>query len=299
VKNTIKGGFLMNSLVNYNERGNWGNNKYRGNCSGKLIVDLHEVYKFGEISDYMRGSNTTGETADFLKIKSNTYDLNTGFDLVNDDIKERNKFILFHPPYWDIIKYSGNQYGIEPLKNDLSHIKDYKEFLRYLNYCIAKQYSSLKTGGRLAVLLADIKKSGVYYPLGLDFQKFGTIESIVIKAQNNCYSDKIQYSGKFIKIAHEYLVIMRKDNPYLTNIKITKNIELDIRDSEKITWRDLVAAVLEKLGGKATLKDIYSEVEGHKKTSTNSNWMEKIRQTLQRYDYMFRNNDRGVWVLAK
>ena len=30
----------MKSVVSYEERGNYGNNRYRGNCSGRLIEDI-------------------------------------------------------------------------------------------------------------------------------------------------------------------------------------------------------------------------------------------------------------------
>lgn len=59
----------MNTIVRYDDRGKFGNNKYRGNVSGKLILDLHKVYGFETISDYMRGSNTVGQTAESLNIK--------------------------------------------------------------------------------------------------------------------------------------------------------------------------------------------------------------------------------------
>lgn len=83
----------MNTIVRYDERGKWGNNKYRGNASSKLLIDLHKVYKFNEVSDYMSGSFTTQEVANYLNIISNCYDLNAVFDLISNDIKERNEFI--------------------------------------------------------------------------------------------------------------------------------------------------------------------------------------------------------------
>lgn len=288
----------MDSIVDYKERGNFGNNKYRGNCSGKLILDLNKVFKFNSISDYMRGSNTVGDAAKFLKIKSNTYDLNMGYDLIDEEIKELNEFIFFHPPYWDIIKYSGFQYGNEPLKNDLSNIKDYKEFIRVLNYCIEKQYSSLKVGGRMAILMADIKKHYKLYSMLLDMKKIGTIEQIVIKKQNNIMSENKKYFNEnFIRITHEYVLILRKDYPYLYNYKIVVDESEDIRDKKDVTWKDLVASVLAKLGGKANLCDIYREVYGHKKTLTNKNWQAKIRQTLQIYN-IFSSFNKGIWELA-
>ena len=34
---------------------------------------------------------------------------------------------------------------------------------------------------------------------------------------------------------------------------------------EKITWRDVVLAAMEALGGKASLEQLYKEIEGHKR----------------------------------
>nr|WP_033047145.1 DNA methyltransferase [Clostridium botulinum] len=289
----------MRSIVSYKERGNFGNNKYRGNATGKLLIDLHKVYKFSEISDYMSGSFTTRDVGKELNIKTHCYDLNNGFDLIEDDIKERNKFIYWHPPYWDIIKYSGFMYGNKPLKNDLSHIKDYKEFIRALNYCLSKQYASLKLGGRMAILMADVKKNKKLYSMLLDMNKLGTIEQIVIKEQLNCFSNNKQYSNEnFIRIAHEYCLILRKDEPYLLSYMITKRGYMDLRNSLKITWKDLIASVLENLGGKATLENIYMQIQNHKKTQINKHWKEKVRQTLQIYKNVFINLNRGVWSLV-
>lgn len=290
----------MKSIVRYEDRGEFGNNKYRGNFSGRLLDDLNSVFKFDEISDYMRGSNTTGEWGRARNIKATTYDLNMGYDLMKEEIKEINKNIIWHPPYWDIIKYSGYMYSKgKPVENDLSHIADYKEFMRAINFCLAKQYASLKTGGRMFILMADVKKNHQLYSMLLDMDKLGTIEQIVVKEQINCMSDGKKYANEnFIRIAHEYLLVLRKDNPYLYNMKIVKNLSMDIRDSLKITWKDLVAAVLQKLGGKAKLEDIYKQIEGHKKCEVNKNWKEKVRQTLQIYTKVFDRIDRGLWEIA-
>jgi len=295
----------MKSIVSYPKRGHYGNNKYRGNATGKLLIDLHKVYKFNEISDYMSGSFTTSDVGKELNIKTNCYDLNglkgehSKFDLIENDIKERNSFIYWHPPYWDIIKYSGYMYGNEIIKNDLSHIKDYNEFIKAINYCLAKQYSSLKIGGRIAILMADIKKNHRLYSMLLDMNKLGTIEQIVIKEQLNCMSDNKNYFNEnFIKIAHEYCLILRKDEPLILDYMITKKGKMDLRDSLNITWKDLVASTIESLGGKANLERIYKEIEGYKKTINNSNWKAKIRQTLQINPKIFKNIERGIWKLT-
>lgn len=92
----------LTSIVSYPERGAGGNNRYRGNCSPKLIEDLIGFFKPQEICDYMCGSGTTKAAADKLGIKSHLYDLHSGFDIMNCDIKERPEFIFWHPPYWDM-----------------------------------------------------------------------------------------------------------------------------------------------------------------------------------------------------
>ena len=83
----------------YPERGQGGNNRYRGNCSPKLIEDLIAHFRPHEVCDYMCGSNTTADAARTMGIVSHTYDLHSGFDLLHTDIKERPEFIFWHPPY--------------------------------------------------------------------------------------------------------------------------------------------------------------------------------------------------------
>lgn len=287
----------MNSIVSYPERGIGGKNNYRGNCSPKLIEDLYKQYGFSSISDYMCGSGTAEDVARSKKIKSSCYDLNRGFDVLNNDIKERNEFIFWHPPYWDIIKYSGNMYGDRPHVSDLSHIEDYRKFVEVMNVALMKQYGTLKTGGRMAILVGDIKKKGKLYSMILDMAKPGTIENIVIKAQHNCFSDRNNYAGKFIPIVHEYLLILRRDNAYIEKLLITKEVDFDIRDSYTITWKDVIAAVIEKANRPLSLKEIYEAVRYHRKAKNNNNIEAKVRQTLGQYSIFIKCSS-GVYTLA-
>ena len=65
----------LTSIVSYPERGEGGNNRYRGNCSPKLIEDLIGFFKPTEICDYMCGSGTTKAAADKCGIQSKLYSL--------------------------------------------------------------------------------------------------------------------------------------------------------------------------------------------------------------------------------
>ena len=100
----------LTSIVSYPERGEGGNNRYRGNCSPKLVEDLIGFFRPAEICDYMCGSGTTKAAADKCGIGSHLYDLHSGFDVMNCEIPERPGFIFWHPPYWDIVTYSDVMY---------------------------------------------------------------------------------------------------------------------------------------------------------------------------------------------
>ena len=67
----------LTSVVSYPERGQGGNNRYRGNCSPKLIEDLIAHFRPHEVCDYMCGSNTTADAARTMGIVSHTYDLHS------------------------------------------------------------------------------------------------------------------------------------------------------------------------------------------------------------------------------
>ena len=304
----MKSSSSLKSIVSYPERGTGGNNRYRGNCSPKLIEDLIGFFKPKEICDYMCGSGTTKSAADKFNIKSNLYDLHSGFDIMNCDINERPEFIFWHPPYWDIIKYSDvmykasdvkTQYGYDPIPLDLSRIVDWSCFVDAMNYAMMKQFMALEKGGRMAVLMGDIKKKGKLYSMISEIIKPGTLENIIIKAQHNCFSDNIQYSGSFIPILHEYVLIVRKDNPISIPVLMCKHKTVDIRDMKNITWRDVIAAVLEESNKAVPLTYLYEQIGTHQKAQANKWWKEKIRQTLQYHPQYFKHNGRGLWSLRK
>ena len=297
----------LTTVVSYPERGVGGNNKYRGNCSPKLIEDLINFYKPTEICDYMVGSGTTFDAAKNCGIICNGYDLNRGFDLMNNDIPERSEFTFWHPPYADIITYSDvmysaeevrKKYGFDPRESDLSRIKDWDKFVEAMNYCCMKQFAALEKGGRMAVLMGDIKKKGKLYSMLAEIAKPGTLEQIVIKTQHNCVSDRRTYTGKFIPIVHEYLMIVRKDNSLIFPLLMTTQNAVDIRDMTTSTWRDVLVSVMEQKRGVWGLDEIYEQIDGHKKTKNNVNWKAKVRQTLQLHPNLFCHEGAGKWSIV-
>lgn len=298
----------LTSIVSYPERGEGGDNRYRGNCSPKLIEDLLRFFRPCDVCDYMCGSGTTKAAADKLGISSHIYDLHSGFDMMSCEIPERPEFIFWHPPYWDIVTYSDvmyraadvqNQFGYDPRKSDLSRIPDWDTFVAAMNYAMMKQFNALEKGGRIAVLMGDVKKKGCLYSMLAEIAKPGTLENIIIKAQHNCFSNQIKYSGKFIPILHEYVMIVRKDSPMLMPVLQTQRRSVDIRDMQEAAWRDVVAAVLEQCDQPVALSYLYEQIEPHQKVQANKWWKEKIRQTLQYYPKPFLHTDKGMWKLNR
>jgi hypothetical protein len=297
----------LTSVVSYPERGEGGNNRYRGNCSPKLIEDLIEHFKPQVIHDFMCGSGTTQDAAAKMGIESKAFDLHSGFDLTAHEIGDRPEFVFWHPPYHDIIVYSDKQYkaadvirdyGYDPCETDLSRIAKWEDFVKTMNYCMMKQYAALEKGGRMAVLVGDIKKKGKLYSMIFELAKPGTLENVIIKTQHNYASASTKYSGNFIPIVHEYLLIVRKDNGLAVPIMLTRTVQTDIRDLENTTWKDVVAGVLADYGQEVELARVYEKVDGHKKAENNKHWKEKVRQTLHAHPGIFIQKDEK-WRLAK
>lgn len=296
----------MRSIVSYPDRGQFGNNRYRGNCSGRLIEDIIDQFNIRQLSDFMVGGGTTEDVCRSRGIPGYFTDLNRGYDMLSMDIPERSEAIMWHPPYGSLIRYSDNmypsdeileKYGIDCREADLSRCPDWQTFIKRLNHCMLKQFESLEKGGRMFVLMGDIKKSGHLYSMICDIIKPGTLENIVIKAQHNCWSDRQSYSGQFIPIEHEYLMIVRKDSGLITPVAFGVHRELDFRKVSACSWRDLVHDIIEENSREMALEEIYSELKDCPKTERNPHWKEKIRQTVQDSRY-FTRTARGRYALA-
>ncbi len=298
----------LTTVVSYPDRGVGGSSKYRGNCSPRLIEDLIAHFGLQEICDYMCGSNTTGDAAASMGITSHTYDLHSGFDLLHCNIPERPQFIFWHPPYWDIIKYSDvmyraadvqDRFGYDPRQFDLSRIPTWDAFVKAMNYCMMKQFCALDKGGRMAVLVGDIKKKRKLLSMLFELIKPGTLENVIIKTQHRCVSDRTVYSGKFIPIVHEYLLLLRKDAPLQYPLLMTCRMEGDIRDMPGATWRDILADAMESFQDAVHLEKIYGQVGHYQRAKHQQYWQEKVRQTLRTYPNIFFSPRRGMWMLRK
>lgn len=205
----------MKSVVSYPSRGPWGNTHYRGNCSGYLIRDLLYFYSPRTFLEVFAGGGTGYEVAKELGYTNSIHlDLNPhwgSWNALKDEIPISVDFIFSHPPYYNMIVYSGREWGEEPHEDDLSRSTDYSDYIRKLNLVNDKLMRSLNIGGRLAILIGDCRKQGKYYSIIKDMAYPGPLETHIIKIQHNVASARKKYKGQFIPIVHEHLLIFRKE----------------------------------------------------------------------------------------
>ena len=207
------------SVVSYPDRGPWGDANYRGNCSGYLVKDL--ILRFGcrSVFDPAEGSATVRDVVaginQFLRteIDYEGRDLRHGWDILTGRLPERQfDLVWYHPPYWDIIRYSDGP-------NDLSNCRSLEEFERKLNRSVERLFQTIKPGGSMAVLIGDKRKDGGYYPLfrSLLFNpNVGELKALIVKVQHNCRSNYRNYNTRnpfLIPIKHEYCLVFQKQPP--------------------------------------------------------------------------------------
>ena len=244
----------MQSLVSYPNRGNWGDSRWRGNCSGHLIVDLIKHFSPKSFLDICEGSGTSREVCSFLKVPYFGLDLQSGFDFTKDSvlnsIKDRVDMVFSHPPYHDIIKYSGEVYGNDAIEGDLSRCRSIDEFLEKSQLMLLNQREATVDGGIYSTLIGDIRnKRYGFRSLQSDFISLMPKEEligVVIKAQHNVFSDSKQYQGNFIPIKHEYLLVWKKASKSI--YQVVWGLASEFKNKISSTWRNVIRMALFVLG---------------------------------------------------
>jgi DNA modification methylase len=128
------------------------------------------------------------------------------------------QFVLMHPPYWDIIKFSNK-------KNDLSNTSSVEEFLKMFGKAAKKAYSVLEKERYCAVVIGDKYSSGEWIPLGFyvmqEMIKIGyKLKSTIIKNYDQTTAKRNQkdlwryraLAGGFYIFKHEYIFLFQKES---------------------------------------------------------------------------------------
>jgi DNA modification methylase len=126
------------------------------------------------------------------------------------------QFLILHPPYWDIIKFSNK-------KADLSNAKSTEEFLLMFRKVVENTYPLLDKKRYCAVVIGDKYSSGEWIPLGFYvmqemINKGFKLKSTIIKNFDQTTAKRNQkelwryraLAGGFYVFKHEYIFLFQK-----------------------------------------------------------------------------------------
>lgn len=254
----------------------------------------------------MSGSGTSKAAADQLGVKSVLYDLNPnpangkgGWNALKDEVTDDADMIFLHPPYHQIVRYSGSMWGDEPHPDDLSNCESYLEFIDKLNYVIKKLYMALRTDGRMAILVGDIRQQGSFYSIQHDIMTLGALEAFVVKGQYNCKSDSRKYAKPFVPIVTEYMLLLKKEGGLLIPFtrRVTGEFDMLRYDNSAVTWNHLVRTVMESKGGRIKAEELYNILAEHPKARGRQHYKDRIRAVIQEYPDLYSFCGRGEYRL--
>jgi len=157
-------------------------------------------------------------------------------NVVNGDsrkIKEFFKDVKFNfcissPPYWDILNRSTDGFkdtrekkGLDvrysDKNHDLGNIDNYEKFINELAQIYFDIYDLLENESYIVVVIKNVKKKGVMYPLAWDLAK-KLSEKYTLKDEKLWIQDKIGLSpygyphGWSSNILHHYCLILKKED---------------------------------------------------------------------------------------
>lgn len=127
--------------------------------------------KYGKRNDFwfeqFPGGEIVHEVATQLCLELERHKFEDGYDARKID-SDGGVFdgVISHPPYWTAIKYSEDP-------RDLSNCSTYDEFLAEWEKCITEAERILKPGGWLIIIVGDVRRSRILYPLHSDTIQFG------------------------------------------------------------------------------------------------------------------------------
>jgi SAM-dependent methyltransferase len=203
----------LTSLYHKSWRGNYGDPRYPGNCSGELIKDLLRFFDAKRVLDPMTGSGTCADVCRELGIEWVSQDIRLGFDACDAKSYEglgTFDFCWLHPPYWRQQRYTEDP-------RDLSKAPTLNAFLRRYALLIRSCASVLAPGGKLAILMGDYsdRHAGfvplVYHTKRLAFDA-GLAQSCtdIIRFSHGASSSRKVYASSFIPGLHDVCSVFQK-----------------------------------------------------------------------------------------
>lgn len=196
-----------------------------------------------------------------------------------------------------MVNYSSKVWGNEPNQWDLSQMS-LSDFNEAMVLALMNIHDATASGGYYGVLMGNLRRNGQYYNLSSMVERVAPAPLVdeIIKIQNNCRSDKNNYNGKIVRIAHEKLMIFKKKAQaalYFLSKTLSRH---DV--SAQLTWKASVRRVLQQANKSLKLADIYAAIAPYAAQRDNEHWQAKVRQVLQDERY-FNRLSLGVYELNK
>ena len=210
-------------LRRYTKQGEYVLDAFLG--SGTTLIECKRLGRNGigielltEISEMAKKNISYEENKFNVKtevINANSAELNFKRELENRGINSV-QFLIMHPPYWNIIKFSKNE-------KDLSNAKTVEEFLNLFGKVVDNTYDILDKDRYFAVVIGDKYSQGEWIPLAFytmnEVLKRGYIlKSTIIKNFEETKGKMNQKAlwryralvGGFYIFKHEYIFLFKK-----------------------------------------------------------------------------------------
>ena len=210
-------------LRRYTKQGEWVLDAFLG--SGTTLIECKRLGRNGigvellpEIVEIANKNISSEENKFNVKtevINEDSTELNFKQELEKRNIKSV-QFLIMHPPYWDIIKFSKNN-------KDLSNAKSVEDFLNLFGKVVDNTYDVLDKGRYFAVVIGDKYSKGEWIPLAFytmnEVLKRGYIlKSTIIKNFEETKGKMNQKElwryralvGGFYIFKHEYIFLFKK-----------------------------------------------------------------------------------------
>ena len=175
-----------------------------------MVLSLRYWLRAVGIGTEEKNPNTKGKI-----IIGDSRTVNIGEKLQQFDI-DKVQFIIYHPPYWDIIKFSDN-------KNDLSNCETLNDFLDSFGQVIDNTSQYLEKNRYCAVVIGDKYANSEIVPLGfycmnLFMMRGFKMKAILVKNFDETKGKANQkaiwryraLASDFYLFKHEYIFVFKK-----------------------------------------------------------------------------------------